>query len=297
LPKAKEIIQQEGIDALITTGPPHSSHLMGLELKKEFALSWLADLRDPWVNVYYNKIFPRTARTIAKDQALENEVLETADAVSTVSLGLKEEFEDRAYRIKVVYNGFEEEDFKVEAQKDSHKFVISYIGNFKPNQNVPVFWQALADLCLSHPDFKEKFLLRLTGNVHPEVIDSIEKAGLKDHLEVNGFVSHKEAIRQMKSSDRLLFIIPKTEGNQKILTGKLFEYLASETQLFSIGPTDGDAAQILENCQRMPMIDYADLNMMKEMILQKRVNGVSDAYKLFTRKEQARVLLDLLSSQ
>ncbi|MEM7161492.1 MAG: glycosyltransferase [Bacteroidota bacterium] len=296
LTKAKEIIESEKIDALITTGPPHSTHLLGLELKKSYGLKWIADLRDPWVNVYYNKIFPRTRRTIAKDQALENAVLNSADVISTVSQGLKQEFENRAKHIAVVYNGFEEEDFKHEAKKDSNKFTISYIGNFKPNQNVPVLWQALADLCLQNADFKQKLRLRLIGNIHPDLISSIEEAGLNEHLVISGFVSHKEAVELMKSSDRLLFIVPKTEGNKKILTGKLFEYLASETQLFSIGPIEGDAANILNECQRMPMIDYADLNMMKEMILQKRVNGVSDEYKIYSRKTQASKLIDLLKN-
>jgi len=295
LPEAREIIRKENIEALITTGPPHSTHLMGLKLIKEFNLKWVADMRDPWVNVYYNSIFPRTQSTITKDQKLETEVLKSADVVSVVSNGLKKEFEDRAKKIDVVYNGFEENDFIDNSLPVDDKFVISYIGNFKPNQDVPVFWKALSELTFNKPELRKKLVLRLTGNIHPQVIESIKEAGMESCLELNDFVSHREAIAQMKSSNLLLFIIPKTDGNEKILTGKLFEYLASETQLFSIGPVDGDAAKILQECGRMKMIDYADLNSMKEKVFQRRVNGVSLEYMRYTRREQARKLLSLLS--
>lgn len=295
LPKAEEILRQDKIDAIITTGPPQSSHLIGLELKKKYGIKWIADMRDPWVNVYYNKVFPRTKKTVLKDQDLENDVLRWADAVTVVSPGLKREFEDRARDTKVIYNGYDSEDFKSVIKEPLDKFIISYIGNFKSNQDVPVFWQALSDLTYNDPEKRDRIKIRLTGNIHPTVLDSIDKYGLTPNVELNPFVSHDEAVKQMIHSDRLLFIIPKVEDNELILTGKLFEYLASETQMISIGPEKGDAAEILRKCKRIPMIDYADLNTMKARIFRNRVNGVSEDYKIFTRKVQAQHMTTLIS--
>ena len=294
LPKAEEIIEKEGIDTIITTGPPQSTHLLGLQLKKKYGVRWVADFRDPWVNVYYNKIFPRTKRTISKDQRLENDVLRWADAVTVVSPGLKREFEDRAREIKVVYNGYDSADFKSLQKERSDDFVISYIGNFKSNQDVPVFWQTLSDLTFNKKEERERLRIRLTGNIHPTILDTIDQFGLTPNLELNPFVSHDEAVDQMINSDRLLFIIPKVEDNELILTGKLFEYLASETQMISIGPEKGDAAEILRTCKRIPMMDYADMNTMRERIFRNRVNGVSEDYKVYTRKNQAKAMVELL---
>lgn len=294
IPKALDLHAKEKFDAIITTGPPQSTHLIGLDLKKRTGVKWLVDLRDPWVNVYYNQAFPRTKKTIEKDQSLENEVLRSCDAVSVVSPGLKREFEDRSKRIEVVYNGYDVEDLNTPLVKNKGDFLVSYIGNFKPNQNVPVLWKAISEHCARDPKLKARLKIQLTGNIHSEIIRSMEEVGLADNIVLSPFVTHKEAVRQMRNSNLLLFIIPRTKGNEKILTGKLFEYLASETQLFSIGPEKGDAAEILKQCGRMEMIDYADLNSMKEKLFQKRINGVTKEYQKFTRKEQARVLVDLL---
>ncbi|NND77493.1 MAG: glycosyltransferase family 4 protein [Flavobacteriales bacterium] len=294
IPKAIELHEKENFDAIITTGPPHSSHLIGLELKKRTGVKWLVDLRDPWVNVYYNKVFPRTKKTKRKDLALETEVLTKADAVSVVSPGQKKEFEDRSKKIAVVYNGYEESDMKVSGQRTDTNFVISYIGSFLPSQNVKLFWEALSEVCNEDEEFRSKLQIQLTGNIHPAIIESIEQNKLKEHLNLSGFVSHEEAVRRMKDSDLLLFVIPDTEDNEYILPGKLFEYLASETPLVSIGPVNGDAAMILDECGRKPMMDHSDKASMKESILMRDANGVNPKYKAFTRKEQAKKLLSLL---
>ena len=288
--KAVGILENETIDAVISTGPPHSTHLIALALKEKYGLHWLADLRDPWVNVYYNKIFPRTKRTIRKDQRLENLVLQKANAVSVVSPGLKTEFQDRAKKIEIVYNGFDEEDFDIHARSKSTEITISYIGNFKPNQNVPVFWKALKE-----QDKWDNINIQLTGNIHPEVVQSIKDVGLGNSLKIGPFVSHKEAIQQMCNADFLLFIVPRTSGNNKILTGKIFEYLASKTPIIPIGPKHGDADRILQECGHISMIDYDDLIGMKKGLELAKEGNSNDVYLRYTRKAQTVKLLNLLS--
>ena len=130
LKKAKAIIQEEGIEAIITTGPPHSAHMIGLDLKQQTSLPWIADMRDPWTTVFYNAFFPRTESTKRKDKALEDKVLENADGVVVVSNGLRQEFSDRNENISIIYNGFDETDMPLSIPQRNKRFNISYVGNF-----------------------------------------------------------------------------------------------------------------------------------------------------------------------
>lgn len=264
---AAQQIEAGKIDAIVTTGPPHSTHLAGLELSKKFGVPWLADLRDPWTNIYYNQFLPRTASTTKKDQAYETEVIETAATVSVVSAGLEEEFRERAHSINVLPNGYDEEDFEGETKQEKNPvFELSYIGNYKDNQNCPALWKAIRELSNEHPAFQKSFRLSLTGNIHPSVSAALKSEHIEHFVELHPFVKHAEAIEKMKKASALLFLIPNSSDNKKIITGKIFEYLASRTPLFSIGPVDGDASHILKECNRHEMKAYDDHDGIKEQL-------------------------------
>ncbi len=267
LKKAKVIIQEEHVDAIITTGPPHSAHLIGLDLKKQMNLPWLADMRDPWTTVFYNEFFPRTEATKRKDKLLEDLVLQSADGVAVVSNGLKQEFSDRNNNISIIYNGFDETDLPLSIPQRNKRFTISYVGNFKPNQNVEVLWQVLSEIKKEEIDFSTDLELFLTGNVDTSVTQSILLHSLQDNLILSPFVAHQEAVHRMMSADMLLFVIPKSERNKLIITGKLFEYLATGNSILGIGPVDGDASALLQDANRKPLSDYLDKNSMKSKVL------------------------------
>ena len=263
--KGRELIASNNIDLIVTTGPPHSAHLIGLALKKEFGVPWIADLRDPWTNIYYNKFLPRTKRTIEKDSALENKVIQTADAITVVGNGQKEEFEDRARRIRVIENGYDEEDFhNKEESKSDNLFRLSYIGNLKTNQNCRTLWEVISELSNEVDEFKKDFRLSFTGNIHSEVSETFKEYMIEELVEILPFVPHDEAVQRMIAAQALLFLIPDSSNNKQIITGKIFEYLASRTPLLSIGPVDGDASEILKTCKRSPMLDYSEKKAIKE---------------------------------
>lgn len=266
LQSARKLLRHESFAAVITTGPPHSTHLMGLALQKEFGVKWLADFRDPWVNIFYNKIFPRTLRTKKKDQALEDKVLASADAILTVSPGLEAEFKSRAKRIEIIYNGYDPADIPSPEKGSQPFFSLRYTGNLKPNQNIDKLWAALADLCREEPDFKTNFRLEFVGNVDPSAREQLETIGLEDNCVFHGYQAHYLATKAMVEAGALLFIVPRTADNHLILTGKLFEYLASGSPLLSIGPVDGNAAKIIAETERGPSIDYEDYTGIKERI-------------------------------
>jgi glycosyltransferase involved in cell wall biosynthesis len=301
----KAIIENAEIDAIITTGPPHSTHLTGLALQQKYHLPWIADMRDPWTNIYYNRFLPRSKRVIKKDKALENLVVNQADAVTVISAGLKEEFKDRARKIEIIYNGFDAEDMHEYTQHKPVEFTLSYIGNLKPNQNIPAVWEAIAELASEDKEIQNQFKIQFTGNVDPAIIEQFKALQIERLLEVSPFVPHHEATRLMQKSAALLFIVPQAENNKLIITGKLFEYLASRTPMLSIGPTNGDAARILDDCHREKMMDYDAKDSiklrLKEMFEQWK-NAVSlfkhtdHSHEKYSRRDQTGELATLLNA-
>jgi len=266
LSEAKKILRDQAPEVIVTTGPPHSTHLIGYTLKKQLGIRWVADMRDPWTNMYFNKMLPKTRLTQKIDKKTEDRIIQSADGITTVSPGLREEFADRAKNIQVVYNGFDPEDLPEPEPQMTKYFTLSYIGNFKPNQNIEALWQAIARLKDEKEGFGDRFRIQLTGNIDPGIHQSLKKLGLTDITDQKAFLPHKEATRVMNESNMLLFIVPKAESNKGIITGKLFEYLAVRSPILSIGPTDGDAATIIRNADRDEMLDYTDQEKMEHLI-------------------------------
>ena len=300
--QAEEILKKEKIDAIITTGPPHSTHLIGLELKEKFGLKWIADFRDPWTGIFYNNILPRTESTKQKDKALETKVLQTADLVTVISPGMKHEFEDRTKKIELVMNGFDEEDFKTtdDRRQTTEKFIIRYVGNLMASQNVEVLWKAIKRI-----NSRKEISIEFVGRVDDAVKKSISENGLDDCVSYIDFVDHSKAIELMQEASMLLFVIPDVKDGALILTGKLFEYLASKREMISFGPINGNAADILKQTGRKCMIGFADEGEAKKQ-LETALNYFKQtkiAYKysdnreqVFSRRNQTSILSQLLLS-
>lgn len=263
--QAEEIIENEKIAAIITTGPPHSTHLIGLKLKEKYGIKWVADFRDPWTKIFYNKLLPRTSGTETKDKRMEEQVLSSADLVTVISPGLKAEFENEADNIRIIHNGYDGDDFNEPlATKSQSRFILRYIGNLMSSQNPVKLWKVISELIQEG----NNITLECIGRVDIPIRQSIAEAGIEAHCIFKDFTDHRSAIALMQTSNMLLFIIPDVPDNGLIVTGKLFEYLASGTELISIGPVNGDAATILKQSGRKPMIDFSDADSMKEQLLE-----------------------------
>ncbi len=304
LKAAREVIARKGIDTVITSGPPHSTHVVGKELKKKHGLRWIADFRDPWANIYYHDLMPISEHSLNKHRRQESDILSTADAVTVVSPGMKREFEDRAKKIAVIFNGYDEADFdRSGTASEQGQFTLSYIGNLKPNQNVPVLWKVLSELLKENEAFARAFRLQLIGRKDEHIIAQLKKLIPAKNLQLVDYVAHHEAAQAMQDTSLLLFVIPKAENNELILTGKLFEYLASGTTMLSLGPVNGDAASILKESGRDAMIEYHDEHAIRKNILasfesfahpDSGQHEVNDAVKAFSRKGQTDKLIQLI---
>lgn len=303
--KARRLIKEFDIPLVVTTSPPHSTQLIGWRLKNMVdGLKWHADFRDPWTTIYYNEFLIRTKWARTYDSNLETIVLKNADSVTVIGDNIKEEFKDRNHNISVIYNGYDPLDFiELPEKKYSDFFLIKYIGGLKSNQDIPAFWKAFCSL-VNDPSFG-KLRLELTGYILPEVMNSVRKFGLEEFVEINGFVDHDIAVKKMISSNMLLLIIPQSKNNKLIITGKIFEYLAAQSPILGIGPTDGDAAAILRQCGRSPMLSFEDEDGIKDRISIEYKKWESNNYfnipisdfshERFSRLNQAAAMDELLS--
>lgn len=301
--KAKEIIAEKNIDTLITTSPPHSTQLIGLKLKKQLKVNWIADFRDPWTDIYYYKdLYPtKLATTINKNW--ERKIFRTADKIITVSNDLKRLFsaksENVESKIEVIPNGFDLDDFENFSPEKSEYFYISYVGTISTDYKIDGFIEAIQNL---PAEIKAKVRIRFIGQMVPEHLTRFEKAGLKEMIEIIGYVKHSEAIKYLFSSNVLLLIIPDVENNAGIVTGKLFEYLASSRPILFIGPEDGDAAKIIADSKSGAICSYTDSEKIREALIRfYRVNNNSmvrnernPATLKYSRENLTKQLLEIL---
>lgn len=289
LAKAKEIIEQEGIETIITTSPPHSTQLIGLELKRQYPhIKWVADLRDPWTDIYYNEDLYPTCWAKKRNLRYECSVLLAADQIITVSEECKRLFvqkADVAEKIAVVPNGYDTKDFINSTiinkkEKITPHYILSYIGVMAPQYDL----EPLKSLVQGRNDI----LLRFVGVVSDDTKQEIESWGVQ--TEFISYVSHAEAIAYMRSADALLLFIPNVPNNEGILTGKLFEYLASERNILLFGPENGDAMKLIKECEAGECYSE-DFNLDKFLAMPYSGN---DNYKNYSRKALAGKIASLL---
>ncbi len=189
----EKVLKEEQIDTIITTGPPHSVHLIGEQLKNKHTIQWIADFRDPWTSIGYHKKLKLTSASKKKHKELESMVLNRADKIVVTSNTTKIEFEQlTSTPIKVITNGFDGER-KQQGALDAD-FTISHIGSMLSGRNPINLWKVLAELVTENKDFAKSLKLRFIGVVSQEVLASLKDFGLFDFYEHIGYVSHNEAL-------------------------------------------------------------------------------------------------------
>lgn len=299
-------IEKHNIETIITTGPPHSLHLIGLQLKAKITqenFQWIADFRDPWTTIGYHDKLKMTAKTKQKHKDLEHKVLTSADAVIVTSPTTKKEFSAITKQpITVITNGFDTEPSK--NIKVPTRFILSHIGSLLSDRNPVVLWKVLSKLVTTNETFKNSFELRLVGKISQEVLDAIEAYELKDYLENLGYVSHQEAIQLQQEAAVLLLIEIDAEITKGIIPGKVFEYLSAQRPILGIGPKDADVGEIITSTNSGHYITYNEEEKLEQLILQLFENYTSpdwndrrDAISKYHRKELTSELAILIKNR
>ncbi|BDU25515.1 glycosyltransferase family 4 protein [Flavobacterium sp. GSB-24] len=297
----EKYIQENNIDTIVTSGPPHSLHLIGLELQQKLKVKWFADFRDPWTTIGYHKALRLSSYAEKKHKSLEHKVLNSADEIIVTSKTTKTEFEAITNKpITVITNGYDVET--VEKQNLDSKFSLAHIGSFLSDRNPPFLWEVLVELLKEVPEFKSHLEIKLIGAVSQEVLDAIKDRQLNDYLNLLGYVSHQEAVAHQRKSQVLLLIEINSEDTKSIIPGKLFEYMVSNRPIIAIGPQGSDFADIVTQTNTGVFFDYSEKAKLKSVILDffnQFLEGKLQAHGIglqqYSRKNLTKQLAQLIS--
>lgn len=264
--EAERLLKIHPIEVIYTTGPPHSTHLIGKILKKRYGLPWVADFRDPWTEINYYEDLPHLQIVKSIDKRLEGAVLNQADVLLTVSEALVDLLQSKVknpQKIKLIRNGFDLEIAKpgLHIPIDKHVFILRYVGSLYDLRNPQILWQALAELSL--PDLQFSVIGKVSEGVQQSIVDY----GLSEKVILAGYVPHDEAARLMQSATALLLVIDKIERSDNIMPGKMYEYLATGRPVLGLGNAQGNAADLLNALAAGKMFDHDDKEGLKAYIL------------------------------
>mgnify|MGYP002344273047 FL=1 len=246
-----DYLKKNPVDAIVSTGPPHSMHRIALGLKTKFDIPWMADFRDPWTKIDYYNDLNLTGFADRRHKKMELETLQMADRVVVISEGMKREFQEIFMRdYEVITNGFDEDDLPKILPEPDKKFSVAHIGSLVKTRNPDILWKVLHQLAAERPAFAADLEIKLVGKVDYFVTQSIEKYSLTSFVRKIDYLPHTAVIEEQLKSQVLLLLINNTPNAKSILTGKFFEYMAARRPILCIGPPDGDAAGIIHktNC-------------------------------------------------
>ncbi|MFD2823473.1 glycosyltransferase family 4 protein [Lacinutrix iliipiscaria] len=259
-------ISDFNINTVITTGPPHSLHLIGMQLKERLGVKWLADFRDPWTTIGYHKELRLTEISKQKHLNFERQVLQTADHIIVTSEVTKVEFKEKTNQpITVITNGYDLE--KTGGVALDEKFTLAHIGSLLSQRNPKILWKVLQELVTENETFANCFQLKLVGSVSNEILKTIQDYSLTNYVDNLGYLSHNESIRHQKASQVLLLIEINSEDTKCIIPGKLFEYMVSNRPIIAIGPKGSDVETIISETNTGNYFTYNDAINLKSVIL------------------------------
>ncbi len=296
-------IAENAVDVVITTGPPHSLHLIGIQLQKELNVKWIADFRDPWTTIHYHKSLRLSKASERKHKEMEALVLNSADFITVTSPTTKKEFEMITDKpIEVITNGYdvsEEINFEMD-----FNFSISHIGSLLSERNPEVLWKILAEICKENNTFKKDLKLKFAGAVSEEVKESLENFQLTKNCEFLGYVSHSEALKLQNQSQVLLLVEINSAETRAIIPGKLFEYLVAKRPIIALGPKESDIEKIIIETKSGNFFSYWDDDELKVEILQLYQQFKNGGLKItsesiekkYSRRELTKQMVDIVEN-
>jgi hypothetical protein len=261
----KEYLDKNDMDIVISSGPPHSLHLIGMALKEKLGIKWVADFRDPWTTIHYHQSLRLNKRAQKKHLKLESKVLNNSDLVVVTSARTKKEFQKiTSVPIEVISNGYDILE-KIEPNLDA-QFSIVHIGSLLTNRNPELLWEILSELKDENKVFSKNLLIKLVGVVSEDVLKSLAVFGLTENYKILGYVSHQEAIQIQHDAQVLLLVEMDSPETKSIIPGKLFEYVAANRPILAIGPEGSDVEGIIKETNTGVYFKYTDKEKLKQQV-------------------------------
>ncbi len=262
-----DYLKTNNIDAIISSGPPHSTHIIAKKIKLKFNIPWLADFRDPWTFVDYYDQLKISDWADKRHRALEKSVLAEADKTVTVTWNWADDFNKKKIKtVDVVTNGYDPADFEKATGNVPKWFSITHIGSMNKDRNPDILWPILKDLSDNLDGFSSKLKIRLIGPVDFQIFKSIEENGLNEFLEHTPYKGHNEVVGDLTDSAIQLLPINNTANLLGVVPGKLFEYIGSRRPILCIGTKEGDAAKIIRETKSGVVFDYNEKEELKEYL-------------------------------
>ncbi len=302
-------LRENPVDAMATTGPPHSMHMIGLGVKKNLGIPWLADFRDPWTNIDFYDQLKLSRYADKQHRKLEQQVLQAADKLITVSWNWAMDFEKLgAKNIEVITNGFDLEDFKFESNNKittENVFDICHIGSMNKDRNPVKLWETISEICKKNIRFANQLRLTFIGQTDVSVKEALSKNGLLKYAVFETYKPHDEVLKIAGRASVLLLALNDTPNVEGVIPGKLFEYLALQKPILCIGSTTGDSAKIIKETNSGITADFSDKQKMFREIMQlfssdmkeqaKRVQTRQKIFMNYSRKELTSVIAKILN--
>ena len=299
----RKYLKDNPVDAIVTSGPPQSMHLIGLKLKLKTGVRWLADFRDPWTRVYYFKhmgLFPWTA---AWHRRLEQKVLDNADTIIAVTSYVQADFQaSTTTPVELITNGFDQDDFVSEPPAlPADRFTIVHTGIMASDGNPLRLWDVLARKCSEDANFKQQLRIRLAGPTDAEIFEALKMRGLGDNVDNLGYISHTQTIQEQRNANILIMPLREEPELAKILPGKIFEYLAARRPILGIGQESGAVADVLKDAGAGVIYDWDRVEPVRNYIesaWERHLLGADDSPKgdisKYSRLELTKKLAEIL---
>ncbi|MFI5135639.1 MAG: glycosyltransferase family 4 protein [Chitinophagales bacterium] len=301
-----DYLKKNPVDAIVSTGPPHTTHMIALGVKKKLNIPWIADFRDPWTQIDFYDQLHLTTWADAKHKRMEKEVLKYADKVVTVSWHWADDLKKISGReVEVITNGFDEDDYKTERPPLDEKFSLTHVGSINADRNPKMLWISLGELCRLNEALRNDLVIRLVGKNDVSVYDDIEKNGLTQNLQRIDYLPHSQIAAIQQFSHVLLLPINDTPNVMGIIPGKIFEYLAAHRPILVIGKEAGDSARIVRESSAGVICGFDEkekikMEVMKMFSERNNLYISSSNIQQYSRREltgNMSGLLNLLSSQ
>ena len=293
-------LNKNDIDLIISTGPPHSMHLIAKTMSKEFNIPWIADFRDPWTGIEYFEKLPLLPFARKAHQKLERKILSSCDLLITVSDSWSKHLKELgAKKVEVIYNGYDAEDFK-SVIAEPKRMSIAHFGTYPQSRNHIKLWEALNELC-EDDAFKNDLDLHFYGFIYEGFQAELKPYLFKERLKIFAPIPHKEATKKMSEYRFLFLSLSDTSLSEGRIPLKFFEYLATGRKIIASGKKDTDLSKLIKKLNCGYYINYGEEYKLKD-ILKLEFDHINeskiDYYKarqIFSKEKQAEEYVNLFN--
>ena len=301
--KGCALVDEYGLQTVITTSPPQSVQLIGQGIKRARPnIQWVADFRDPWTDIVYYDRLGHSALSRHIDAAMERRVLQQADQVLAVSWGFRDLLASKVAseyqgKFHVLTNGmdFDPIDHANVSRNQNGPFRIVHTGTIAPSYAPELVLDAIAVLNAGgeHRPFEFDYY----GGISDEYQKELEER--YDFIRFHGFVAQNQIGSIQRAADVLFLLGPDVEQSKGHIPGKLFEYMGALRPIAFLGNPGDDVARILSETQTGVCLPRGDARAIREALVQLQgaastAENVIAHLQPYIRSNQAQRLLDLL---